>query len=172
MGYNNQAGYNFPQGHTRPIFNQQFNQHQMANQAFIQQQRPQGHPGAQPGGPQQPQPQTVVAPQHKPKRASCAIQIKDPETGQAIDPTSDDKPSSRTVSESQKDEVSEAAPAPTVVATAVEEEKKITVEEKVQQEQASENVAVAENKQAAADDNYGWEVPKTKKAREQRKPIM
>ena len=140
--YNNQAGYNFPQGHTRPIFNQQFNQHQMANQAFIQQ-RPQGHPGAQPGGPNQPQgppqvmgqqpgqpgqqpnqtgptpgapsqlnpevtawdphrtypnfqpqqppPQTVVAPQHKPKRASCAIQIKDPETGQAIDPTSDDK---------------------------------------------------------------------------------
>merc|ERR1739838_906673 len=115
--------------------------------------------------PQQPPPQTVVAPQHKPKRASCAIQIKDPETGQAIDPTSDDKPSSRTVSESQKDEVSEAAPAPTVVATAVEEEKKITVEEKVQQEQASENVAVAENKQAAADDNDGWEVPKTKKGK-------
>ena len=45
-----------------------------------------------------------------------------------------------------------------------QEEKKI-VEEKVQQEQASENVAVAENKQAAADDNDGWEVPKTKKGK-------
>merc|ERR1712242_655451 len=75
---------------------------------------------------------------------------------------SDDKPSSRTVSESQKDEVSETPP--TVIATAVEEEKKI-VEEKVQQEQASENVAVAENKQTAADDNDGWEVPKTKKGK-------
>merc|ERR1739838_570227 len=122
--------------------------------------------------PQQPPPQTVVAPQHKPKRASCAIQIKDPETGQAIDPTSDDKPSSRTVSESQKDEVSEAAPAPTVVATAVEEEKKSQLKRKYNKSKQVKMSPLPRTSKQLLMTTTAGRCPKQRKARVQRKPIM